>query len=144
VRISAALLCDAATVREGLLHMLGGGLNMLRRNSFPAPMAVSLVCVPELDRDDLGQPHKLEVTVRPAQGDDVFGRVEANWEVAGPPSDEGLSTYLPIILPLERVGLPEPGYYRVDIQLDGGYSQSIDFRVVGETLNEATDNAPVG
>jgi hypothetical protein len=31
-----ALLCDAATVRENVLHILGGGLGQLWRDVYPA------------------------------------------------------------------------------------------------------------
>ena len=38
MQVVTALLCDYASVREGLLNILGGGVNRLWRAELPAPL----------------------------------------------------------------------------------------------------------
>lgn len=40
--VDCALLCDAATVREGLLNVLGGGVTTTTFDRYPAPLPVTL------------------------------------------------------------------------------------------------------
>ncbi len=61
MRIDCALLCDAATVREGLLHVLGGGIAHAVRPSFPAPAAMSLAVHVWVTQDEATGDHVLAV-----------------------------------------------------------------------------------
>ena len=45
MRIDTALLCDAATERDGLLNVLGGGITVATRPEFPAPLGMTLALV---------------------------------------------------------------------------------------------------
>lgn len=37
-----AVLCDRATVRDGLLHILGAGVTIVYRDKVPAPLDVDV------------------------------------------------------------------------------------------------------
>jgi hypothetical protein len=52
VRITSALLCDAASVREGLLHLIGGGISRMWRAELPATFGVTVAVVIEIDRTE--------------------------------------------------------------------------------------------
>jgi hypothetical protein len=126
---AAAYLCDAATVREGLAHILGGGVNLLRRRDFPAPMAVKLVIMLEQDLTEARDSHKVNVVIRSDQGPDVLGRIEGALEPQGEPKDPDLDLPLtiPVILPLDTVVLPRPGRYAIDIHIEGADPISLKF-----------------
>ena len=62
VRAATAMLANAAEVREGLLYVLGGGIEQLWVGELPAEVAPTVVVSVELEADDLDrafQPHLL-------------------------------------------------------------------------------------
>ena len=58
-----AMLCDAATVREGLLNVLGAGITRLHREQFPAAMGTQLALLLHSNAKEMGKPHKLLITI---------------------------------------------------------------------------------
>src|SRR5207302_2267086 len=71
MQVVTALLCDYASVREGLLNILGGGVNRLWRAELPAPLNLSLALMVDLHPQEVGAPHELGITVQ----DDDGGRL---------------------------------------------------------------------
>ena len=63
MELKAAIICDAASVREGLLHVLGGGITRIWRQDLPAALGVALAVIVDLPPDVMFDPH--EVTVDP-------------------------------------------------------------------------------
>ena len=59
MEIQAAILCDSATVREGLLHVLGGGINRLYRSELPAPLGVALALLVAFEPEEVDQLHEV-------------------------------------------------------------------------------------
>jgi hypothetical protein len=49
IALTSLVLCDAATVREGLLNVLAAGITSLSRPEFPGPMSVSVAMIFTLD-----------------------------------------------------------------------------------------------
>jgi len=84
--VATALLCDAATVREGLLHVLGGGITRLWRPALPAELATKLAVLVDLAPEDLETPHELEVLI--LCGELEIGRVMAGFQAHRPPRAE--------------------------------------------------------
>jgi uncharacterized protein DUF6941 len=122
VKIDAVLLCDAATVREGLLHILGGGITRIGRPSFPTGLGVSLAIKLSLDDSgDLGD-HSVTVdVVQEERGERVGGaKIDMGLSEDQPrPTGEPLSAAL--VLPFAgQVVVPKPGRYRFDVAVDGG------------------------
>lgn len=65
MKASLFVMCDRATVREGLLHILGAGVSRLGRPSLPAPMGVDLAVLLIPDRfEELPGQHQISVVVR--------------------------------------------------------------------------------
>jgi hypothetical protein len=126
-----SLLCDAATVREGLLHVLGGGINKLTRPAFPARMSLDLALLLTFDEPRAVEgEHLLSVVVRTADSREV-GRVEIGFAAreaeALPPDERDRPAVAPLVVPLRDVPLPQPGDYTVVVQLDGHELTHNDF-----------------
>ena len=81
MEIAAALLCDAATVREGLLHVLGGAITRVWSPGLPAPLGVALAAVIELAQEETAVPHELQVEVFDPDGT-LIGMVMGGFQTA--------------------------------------------------------------
>lgn len=125
--VECALLCDAATIREGLLHILGGCVTTLYRPSFPAGMSAQLalairVHVSEFDRD-----HALVVIVQDADGSRI-ATAGANYRVDIHTQPKPLRAMLiPMVLPLDSLMINEAGIYSLEILIGGQQKMSIPF-----------------
>lgn len=121
-----AMLCDFATVREGLLHILGGGINRLWREEYPAPLGVTLALLFEVHPTEMDSEHTLEVVMIDADGKEI-GNVSADFAIAPDPgaSRPGETLILPLVVPLQQVILPQPGAYSVEILIDGQHKRSL-------------------
>ena len=69
VRASTALLANAAEVREGLLYVLGGGIEQLWVAELPTEVGPTVVVSLELAEEDLGRPFTPHLLVRDPAGD---------------------------------------------------------------------------
>lgn len=130
-RVASALLCDAATVREGLLHILGAGITRLHRAEFPAPMQVTLVAQVVLTPVEIGTAHDVTAVIQTEDGEVV---VQANGHLeAGEPNpllEPGESVILPLVINLTNVVVPAPGGYSIEISVDAAHQTSLTFRAV--------------
>jgi hypothetical protein len=128
-RVSSALLCDAATVREGLLHVLGGGITRLHRSEYPAPMQVTLVLQIVLTPVEIGFEHDVTALVQTEDGDVIIqasGHLEAS--PPNPMLEPGESVILPLVMNLSGVILPAAGGYSVEVLVDEVHQASLTFR----------------
>lgn len=137
MRVAAALLCDAASVREGLVHVLGGGLNLLRRHAFPASLGVTLVFVPEVPEDEATNNHKVTVRVRERGGTEEVARVDGEWAPDSDPEHADLPSYVPLVIPLNQVAVPQPGAYELVLELDEEEVAVITFKVLAASGGDA-------
>jgi hypothetical protein len=128
VRIDTALLCDAATVREGLLHILGGGITQANRPAFPAPIGMMLAMRILVHPTELDQAHHLSVQLQGEDGQSI-AKMDAQIGVIDPalirPHEEA-SVPLTLGLP-PMVQLPAPGRYSFEILIDGIHQSTVPF-----------------
>jgi hypothetical protein len=130
MEIRAALLCDSATVREGLLHVLGGGINRIWRPTLPAPLSVALACLVAIDPTEAEQLHEVHMTVSSPnmQLGDAMGALQAS---VPPKIEPGETMLLPIVLPLHNIGTVEYGRHVVRLSFDAGLvSDELQFWVL--------------
>lgn len=123
------MLADHATVREGLLHVLGGGINRVIRDPLPAPLGamLALMLQPD-DPDDLLRTHDLEVTIRHAESESLVAK--AVMTLHGATSAPGPLSPVSVAVPLQVVPVAETGIHRVTVSLDGEQAASIELEVV--------------
>jgi hypothetical protein len=129
MKVAAAFLCDAATVREGLLHVLGGGVTRLWIDEFPAPMNVAVALLLELDRSELGRPHQLDMTVMDEDGGTIAS-VQGGFQFPPNPSLAfGENALIPFTVPLHLAAVPKLGQYSISVQIDNVLHSRLMFAV---------------
>ncbi len=138
MRLNGAVLCDAASVREGLLHVLGGGVTLLTRDAFPSRMGVTLAILVDMEvADDAA--HTLTVKIRPQGDQQTIAEVRGEFGV-GPDSgaealDDPLSPMIPLVVPLVDLPLPKPGRYELGVSLDDAPEYILRFDAVAPPDN---------
>ncbi len=139
--VSAAFLCDYASVREGLLHVLGGGITRVWRDEFPSPLGVGLAIVFELHRMELGRPHEVHIEIRDEDGGalaEIRGGFGADATPAMRPH-EGI--LVPFAIGLHGLPVQKHGDYEATIAVDGQFKRALQFSVrpSAEKSTPATD-----
>jgi hypothetical protein len=130
MRARAALLCDAATVREGLLHVLGGGITRLWRDQLPAALNVTMAFMLEVEQEHLGSLVEVGVLIKDPDGDAVI-EVNGSLQPEGGRLEHGEVQLLPMVLPLGAGGVQRYGRYSAEITLDGvAQDESLTFWVL--------------
>lgn len=127
MKLAASFFCDAASVREGLLHVLGAGISTFTRSAFPGPTHAMYAGLVQLDPGDIGAQHSLRFVM--AHGQDADGEVILDFDGVvessyNGPVPLGPST-VPIVVDLRDFLLPSEGSYTLRVFIDG--------KVVGET-----------
>jgi hypothetical protein len=116
VKLQSALLADAATVRDGLLHMLGGCITQVGRESFPAPLGITVAFVLRIDRSEPEDTNLMvEIEFPDGSVQPLIGGVlpaVPEWDDRSPPA------HVPIAIPLQGLAIPEPGRYRIVFKLN--------------------------
>jgi hypothetical protein len=131
VKLSYAFLADYAQVDSGKVHVIGGGVGVLWRQGFPAPMAVSVVFAVAYNNVEAGTQRTFQLQLNDADGKEVAPPFEASFEL--PPRAEGVPSYVPleaafaVAMPGNVPILPEPGAYVIELLLDGNHVRSLAF-----------------
>lgn len=130
MEISAAILCDSATVREGLLHVLGGGVTRLWRSQLPAPLGVTLAVITNLGEADFGRPHEVRILVANSLGDVAQG-VGAFQSERPEKLEPGELQVAPFVHPLLLIPTGAYGKHTLEIDIDSGAAtRHLDFWVL--------------
>jgi hypothetical protein len=131
MKATAVILADHATVREGLLHVLGGGITRVIRDPLPAPLGVMLALMLQPDsHEDLQKPHDVEVTIR-NEGTQVgtpVAKAVMTLRIGAP----GPGPLPPVVLavPLQSVPITATGVHRITVSLDGEQAGVVEFEVM--------------
>lgn len=126
-----ALLCDAATVRENLLHILGGGLGELWREAYPAPLGVDLALLLTLHPSETTNEHELRILIQDADGKQI-AQVDATFSI-GPQVMQippGQMVRAPLALQLRTIPIPAPGLYSFELLVDKQHRRSLPFQAM--------------
>lgn len=126
-----ALLCDAATVRENLLHILGGGLGQLWRDAYPAPLGIDLALLLTLHPSETTDEHELRILIQDTDGKQI-AQVDATFSI-GPQVMQipaGQMVRAPIALQLRTIPIPAPGLYSFELLVDKQHRRSLPFQAM--------------
>jgi hypothetical protein len=128
VKIDTAFLCDAATVREGLLNVLSGGITRVGRPDFPEALGLTLALRILVHPTEADSPHKLVVLLQGEDGEEA-ARVDIEFGVNDPGTLEpGELFSLPLPIPMPpQVQLPALGRYSFELLIDGIHQGSVPF-----------------
>jgi hypothetical protein len=121
-----AFLCDAATVRENLLHVLGGGITRTWHDNYPAPLGLALAMMLTLQPTEAGD-HKLRVILQDQDGVAIVS-LDGGFQVTrGPDARPGELLAVPLVLALHNVAIPKAGTYSVEVLVDSHHIRSLVF-----------------
>jgi hypothetical protein len=130
VIITSAVLANAASVNEGLLFVLGGGVNTVVRPKFPAQLRASLAITFEFAAADLRREHMIAVELFRERAKEptwkIFGTVQAETNLAET-FPRGRKAVGSLSFDLYRRQVPAPGRYELRIGVDGRPSAILRF-----------------
>jgi hypothetical protein len=123
MEIKAFFLCDASNVRDNLLNVLSGGVTRVGRETYPAPLGVSLAAIVAIEHEELGI-HNLTISLARlrdgAAGRQELLRLESVFDVGGERPEDGIPHQVSFALRLPDLPvLPEPGAYEVLLEVEG-------------------------
>jgi len=127
VEIVTALLCDSASTREGLLHVLGGGITRLFAPEIPGAVGVTLAAMARMDEEELDLPH--EVNFHVEHNGEIVQQGMGGLQVNRPDRlEDGERLLVPLVIP---IGVPITSYGRYAVVVDiEGARQEVEFWVL--------------
>jgi len=132
MELDYALLADSAQVSEGKTFVLGGGVTILWREQYPAPLGITLVAQLTYHRSEIESDHELRIEVVDADGHPVIPEIRGGMHIGEPapgmPSNVTLNVPLVIAFP-PLPALQRPGAYSVELLVDGRHLKSLPFAV---------------
>ena len=132
MRLDWALIANAAEAPpNGLVYILGAGVDTLWRDAYPAPFCVSVVIRLVGSRTESNRPHTIEVVCNDQDGASVFNQpitVQIPPRTAPPEYPGGWDLAAHIVLNLGGVPIPRAGVYALEILLDGQQVRTLPFR----------------
>lgn len=122
------LLCDAASVRDGLLFVLGAGVTRVWRESYPAPLGLQLAMLVTLQPSESHDEHRLRIILQDQDGKPVAKMDGGFGAKAGPDSRPGEALAFPIVVGLEGLPIPSHGVYSIEVLIDHQLARSLVFQ----------------
>ena len=132
MKMTSAMLADAAQVQSGKLFVLGGGFDTISVRSVPAThRSLSLAMVAEVAPEDRQRDLDLSITLVDEDGAEVGVAATGRLRVGTPPNlPPGASSIVPIVSPFHNITFPEAKGYSFLVSLNGQELARIKFRVV--------------
>jgi hypothetical protein len=116
MEVQAALVCNSAVVRNGLLSVLDGGVDHWASDEYRAPLAVDFAAVVEAGDPDSSRQHDVCVDIT-HESLSRIGGATGQFEVHGLPPGETIK--LPVAFQLSAVTVPEHRDCDVALRIDG-------------------------
>ena len=124
MKIEFALLCDHASVREGMLTLVSAGVDVINRPSYPAPLGIMFAALISLEPGEIDREHQIELRLTRDTGT-AIASLSGGFQVVR--SDAGpRSGRTPIVADLRNMIILEPGRYGVTVLLDSRRRARID------------------
>lgn len=112
MELISLILCDSANVlADGRFNLLGGGVDQVRANQYPASGHLTVVVRIEVSPTEVGL-HRLNLRFVNADGREVIPPINAELNV-----DSGVR-FVNLVLGLQDFVYPAPGLYSIRIVLD--------------------------
>lgn len=132
MKLTSAMLCDAAQVQSGKLFVLGGGFDTISVKSLPATHRnLSLAMVAEVGPEDRQRDLELHISLVDEDGQAVGVEAKGMLRVGAPPNlPPGSPSVVPIVSPFHNISFAEAKGYTFVVSLDGAELARVRFRVV--------------
>ncbi|MDA8267940.1 MAG: hypothetical protein M0013_06145 [Actinomycetota bacterium] len=119
MEITAAILCDFAEIREGLLFVMAGGVMRVVRPNLPGPLGLMVAGTAEIRPDQFDQIHSVTVIMKDPDAATDLARVTTALQPHRPPGlKEGEPLVVPFVVRIGAVMLHHHGAYDVHVGSD--------------------------
>ncbi len=134
MRLTSAMLADAAHVQGGKLYILGGGFESIRSRTVPAVhRSLTVAMILEVPPQERNRDLELSIALIDEDGQTMAPQATARLRVgAGPQLPPGAPTVVPLVAPFYNVKFPEAKGYAFVISHEGTDLGRLSFRVVLE------------
>jgi len=131
MRLTSAMLADAAQVTAGKLYVLGGAFDTITARSFPIVYrSIAVVLVAEVGPADRNRDLPLRISLHDEDGADMGIESVGNLRVGAPSSlPAGAATIVPLVGAFGNVRFPKPGGYVFVVEHEDQELAHIPFRV---------------
>lgn len=132
MKLTSAMLADAAQVQSGKLFVLGGGFDTISVQSFPATHRnLSLAMVAEIGPEDRQKDLELQISLIDEDGQSIGVEAKGVLRVGAPPNlPPGSPSVVPIVTPFHNITFPAAKGYTFVVSLEGEELARIRFRLV--------------
>jgi hypothetical protein len=132
MKLTSAMLADAAQVQSGKLYVLGGGFDTISVRQLPAThRSVSLAMVAEVGPDERQQDLELIVQLVDEDGAELGVMAKGKLRVGAPPNlPPGSPSIVPIVSPFYNITFPEAKGYAFVVTMNDTELTRVKFRVV--------------
>ena len=132
MRLTTAMLADAAQVQGGKLFVLGGGFDTISVRTLPVVhRSLALAMVAEVDPDERHRDLEITIQLVDEDGQDLDVEARGKLKVGAPPNlPPGATSIVPIVSPFHNIEFPEAKGYAFVIDFEGEELARVRFRVV--------------
>jgi len=117
VKPDTVLLADAGHVRDGLIYVIGGGIEQMYTASLPAIVQATIIARVLLEEEELDKEHTLQLAVRPEAGGDPVAVMQGKF-VAKQPANKSAPPAFVTAIKLDGMALPDYGRYILAFAVD--------------------------
>ncbi len=114
MKIEYALLADAAQAVGGKVFVLGGGWNLFRSASYPAPVQFAVAIGLGFSTSEVGMKYPLNIAIADESGVPIVPEMKGQVETGQPAPDvpKTASMKIPVAINI-NMSLPHPGTYGI-------------------------------
>lgn len=132
MRLTTAMLADAAQVQGGKLFVLGGGFDTISARTIPVVhRSLTLAMVAEVEPDERHRDLEIAIELVDEDGAPLDVEAKGKLRVGAPPNlPPGSASIVPIVSPFYNIRFPEAKGYVFVISFEGEELARVRFRVV--------------
>jgi Family of unknown function (DUF6941) len=132
MRLTTAMLADAAQVQGGKLFVLGGGISTISAATFPVVhRSIAVALIAEIEPGERHRDLDLKIELMDEDGKSLGVEAKGNLRVGAPAAlPPGALSIVPIVTPFHNVSIPEPKGYVFVVSLEGEELGRIRFRAL--------------
>lgn len=130
MRLTTAMLADAAQEKGGKLFVLGGGFDTISAPSFPVThRSLAVAMVAEIEPDEMYRELEIGINLLDEDGHDLGVRAKGKLLVSPPELPPGSTSTVPLVSSFYNVRFPEPKGYAFVITFEDTELARVRFRV---------------
>lgn len=132
MRLTTAMLADAAQVQGGKLYVMGGGFDTISARSLPVVHRnLTLAMVAEIQPDERHRDLEIAISLVDEDGQGLDIEAKGKLRVGAPPNlPPGATSIVPIVSPFHNVRFAEAKGYAFTVSFEEQEIARVRFRVV--------------